>query len=423
MMNYYDISLATYGECKKLNGGKWICPECGKKSFVCYLDSNRQIINEKVGKCDRADNCAYHYTPKEYFRDNGNGCIITTKKPTIKHESSPTFFDKDIFKKTRRAYEKNNLILFLKRKFKPDLIVKAILNYHIGTSKHFDGGSTVFWQIDRYGNIRGGKIMKYNPDNGKRVKKPFNHITWVHSVMNLKDYNLQQCMFGEHLLRKNQDRTVAVVESEKTAIIASMVYPDVVFVSVGGCQNFSVDLLKPLKERNVIIFPDNGKYDEWSEKVKSISHLFKHYSVSHIMEQQAEELGEDIGDLILRNPDNANIIPELTAPSETHKSTAEERKEERLRSDHFTPEHAPERIRDNETERIERSCNILSVSAIIDKWKVVNPSFANLCKRLDLVAIDSDTYYFDSSGKFHFRRTPEQEQMMKRIYKTDVCPY
>ena len=424
MKNYYDISLATYSECKKLNGGKWFCPQCGKKSFVVYLDSDRQIINEKVGKCDRADKCAYHYTPKEYFRDNGNDRPITHRpKPKVKNEPSPTYFDIGIFKKTRRAYEKNNLIIFLKRKFKPDLIVKAIIDYHIGTSKHFDGGSTVFWQIDRYGNIRGGKIMKYNPDNGKRVKKPFNHITWVHSVMNLKDYNLQQCLFGEHLLKKYPDRTVAVVESEKTAIIASITHRNCVFLACGGCQNLNEKRCVPLKNRNVVFFPDNGKYDEWSEKVKSISHLFKAFKVSRIMEHQAEELGEDIGDLILRNPDNANIIPELTVLSETHENAEEEREEEKRTTEHEESELAPERTANNDSRRRERSCNVMHISTILDKWKDDNPAFANLCERLDLVAADSDTYYFDESGKFHFRRTPEQELMIKRDYKTDTCPY
>ena len=51
-------------------GGKQICPKCGHKTFVPFLDENRQIIDESVGKCDRADNCAYQYTPRQYFEDH-----------------------------------------------------------------------------------------------------------------------------------------------------------------------------------------------------------------------------------------------------------------------------------------------------------------------------------------------------------------
>ena len=50
--------------------GKWVCPECGRKTFVCYVDTNGNVLDEGVGKCDRADKCAYHYTPRQYFADN-----------------------------------------------------------------------------------------------------------------------------------------------------------------------------------------------------------------------------------------------------------------------------------------------------------------------------------------------------------------
>lgn len=42
--------------------------------------------------------------------------------------------------------------------------------------------------------------MLYNPTTGKRIKEPYNHVTWVHSVLHKEDYNLKQCFFGEHLL-------------------------------------------------------------------------------------------------------------------------------------------------------------------------------------------------------------------------------
>lgn len=427
---YNGIHLATWEECKKLNGGKWFCPDCGKKTFVCYLDCDGEIINEKVGKCDRADKCNYHYTPKEYFSDNGNDRPITHRpKPKVKNEPSPTYFDIGIFKKTRRAYEKNNLIIFLKRKFKPDLIVKAILDYHIGTSNHFGGGSTVFWQIDRQGKIRGGKIMKYNQDNGKRVKEPYNMITWVHTVMHLTDYNLKQCLFGEHLLKKYPDKGVAVVESEKTAIIASMWCPDIIFLACGGCQNLSNQRCIPLKERRVVFFPDNGKYEEWREKAKELSHLFKSFVVSDIMEHEAVEHGDDIGDLILANINTKDFsIPSLTltAPSEPPQNAVEEREEEQRTTEPEEQEHTPEHTTDN------------NMQSVINQFKAINPSFAYLCERLDLIsvgtetapsghqtfiAVDEKTYYFDEHGIFHFYRTPEQEQMMKRFHKADVCPF
>ena len=48
--------------------------------------------------------------------------------------------------------------------------------------------------------------MLYNSETGKRIKEPYNHVTWVHSVLHKDDYNLKQCFFGEHLL--SEDKTV-----------------------------------------------------------------------------------------------------------------------------------------------------------------------------------------------------------------------
>ena len=48
------------------------CPECGQKdSFTLYLDGDtHQPIHPKVGICNRAIKCGYHYPPKQYFLDN-----------------------------------------------------------------------------------------------------------------------------------------------------------------------------------------------------------------------------------------------------------------------------------------------------------------------------------------------------------------
>ena len=119
-------------------------------------------------------------------------------------------------------------------------------------------GSTVFWQIDTKGNIHTGKVMQYDPKTGKRVKQPINKISWVHTVLKLHDFNLLQCLFGEHLLIDN-NKPVAIVESEKTAIIASIYLPDMIWLACGGCGNLSIKLCGSLKGRKVLLFvPTSG---------------------------------------------------------------------------------------------------------------------------------------------------------------------
>ena len=53
---------------------KHTCPQCGRKRcFVRYVDEEGKIeLPDYVGRCDHEDSCGYHYTPKDFFRDNPN---------------------------------------------------------------------------------------------------------------------------------------------------------------------------------------------------------------------------------------------------------------------------------------------------------------------------------------------------------------
>lgn len=295
----YQYHLATPDEQKK-HGGKWKCPNCGETKFVPFLDKLGAVVDvHKYGRCERINSCKYFKYP--YSTDKQN-----TSRPTYKQTPppKPTYIDDGIFRKSLKDYERNNLITFLNRVFDVGAVDKMIADYFIGTSHHWSG-STVFWQRDRFGRIHGGKIMQYNPDNGKRVKEPHNRITWVHTAFKIPKFNLRQCLFGEHLLAKHPDMFVGIVESEKTAIIASGVVTDCIFLACGGCQNLTIAMCEPLRGRNVVLFPDNSKLAEWSEKGRKLRHLFKTLSIVDIMESEeilqrySLKAGDDIGDLIL----------------------------------------------------------------------------------------------------------------------------
>jgi len=120
----------------------------------------------------------------------------------------------------------------------------------------------------------------------------------------VEEYNLPQCFFGEHLFKIYPDNSVAIVESEKSVIIASAIITDSVWLSTGQLNGLSVERAKVLIGRNVILFPDLGGYDKWCIKADEIKLFVEcEIKVSTILEDIATEeqkaKGLDIADYMI----------------------------------------------------------------------------------------------------------------------------
>ena len=79
---------------------------------------------------------------------------------------------------------------------------------------------------------------------------------------------MKQCFFGEYLLPEDKSRPVALVESEKTALIASYYLPQFLWIASGGKNGcFNTNSLSVLAGRSVVLFPDLGATDYWHSKI------------------------------------------------------------------------------------------------------------------------------------------------------------
>jgi hypothetical protein len=196
-----------------------------------------------------------------------------------------------------KAYELNYFVTFLNNHFGTKIAGQLVCKYFIGTSKKWQG-ATVFWQIDTQGKVRTGKIMLYSPTTGKRGKD----FTYVHKEIKQPEFVLNQCFFGEHLLSESI-KPVAIVESEKTAIIASYFYPQFVWLASGGIDGLNPDKWNVLKGRTVTLFPDLKAFEKWKAKAKEISKIAK-VTVSEYLEHIATEAerkeGLDLADYLLK---------------------------------------------------------------------------------------------------------------------------
>ena len=155
---------------------KFVCPSCGKKSFVKYINvEDNSYLEEKYGRCDRESSCKFRQHPKQ------NSVISDFAKPIVMREAST--FQSELLILCSRDFKQNNLIQFLKIYFSEEEIQSVIQKYRIGTSRYW-AGSTVFWQISPQNKIMAGKVMLFDVETGKRVKVPHNHIQWVHKLLN-----------------------------------------------------------------------------------------------------------------------------------------------------------------------------------------------------------------------------------------------
>ena len=206
----YRFTLQKYKR-----GSKLTCPKCGKKQcFVKYVDTEGQIaFPDYVGRCDHEHSCQYHCKPSDYFKNNP--IALEERKPwrsqTTAVQPKPIdYIDRSIMYRSLANYERNPLFIFLSGVFGEKETSRLFKLYKVGTSKKW-GGSTVFWQIDRQGRVRAGKIMLYNLVTGHRVKEPRSYVSWVHTELGLAHFNMKQCLFGEHLLADFPAKAVAIV--------------------------------------------------------------------------------------------------------------------------------------------------------------------------------------------------------------------
>ncbi len=288
---------------------RYHCPSCQQrdKTLSLYIDTETgEHIHPSVGRCNRESNCGYHYTPKQYFQDNNISVDNSQPKvykprPVTPQQKPVSFIPVEVFKASLKAHETNHFVQFLIDMFGVEVASQLVSRYFIATSKHWNG-ATVFWQIDASGKVRTGKIMLYSPTTGKRVKEPFNHISWAHKALKQPEFELKQCLFGEHLLI-DKIKPVGIVESEKTAIIASVYLPQFIWVAVGSLTNLNAEKCSILKGRTVTLFPDLNGFEKWSNKAKELSHLAS-FQVSDLLELKATEAerkqGLDLADYLIK---------------------------------------------------------------------------------------------------------------------------
>lgn len=312
-------------------------------SFHLYApSSDKNYWTYKCYGCDKSgdaiqyimerDNLAFNDAVKKLAESvnvnvNDKSCQGTKKAPS-RHQEPPKkpYYLALTDAVQQRQSSQSDFCKWLGTIFAESDVNAAVERYHLGTTID---GHVIYWQIDSKGFIRSGKIMKYGSDGHRLRNGEKDAPDWVHSrLVNAIRYNsryadlfmqigranpvptskwqLNQVFFGSHLLHDApQGKGVCIVESEKSAVIMSMLKSDFVWLSCGGFSMLATCLINSrdvLAGRRILVFPDKTKGGHnfckgWKDVCSRFSDL--NIGVTDLLERSNLNEGDDIADIYL----------------------------------------------------------------------------------------------------------------------------
>ena len=217
---------------KNLSPEYGYCHSCGKASLppTIYVNENGEqyIWNELENKFQTD-----LILPKK--------SIINTPKLTVQK-----FINESIIWQYFKINPENNLLQYLRKTYGDIKTEDAKETYALGTSN--DGG-IIFWSINSNLKVQKAKIVYYYTI-GKRTNK--------FKVPYKNEDGYFNCLFGEHLVydKIRAKKTIVLTESEKTAIIGYILFPQYIWLAYGGINGLTENKVSPLIGHNVLIIPD-----------------------------------------------------------------------------------------------------------------------------------------------------------------------
>lgn len=310
---------------------KHICPSCGKKKFVRFIDKQTShYLPSEYGRCDREDNCGYFKIPKDGSKESfpnihGMQLPINGRETGM---SDRSFIPGNILDQTCIDWQESSFVKNLRERipypFSSSDIEKVMALYHVGSVKNgYRKGAVTFPFIDANSNIHAIQVKLFDHANHTLCTDAIHSIVEKHHkrkntalpdwlsryLQNRKKFT---CLFGEHLLKKYPTNPIALVEAPKTAIISTLYFglPDnpknFLWLAVYNKSSLNAKKCWPLKNRNVVLFPDLGAYHDWEKKAASIESDFPnfHIKTSDFFETRASDdehkNGLDLADYLIK---------------------------------------------------------------------------------------------------------------------------
>lgn len=288
-----------------------VCPQCHHRSFKPYVDnaSGRALDAQVCGRCNREVKCKYHFTPAQWFEAGGKVAAPPagwTPPPPL----PPDFVEVPKIRQTAML-EDDALFRWLCGFFPKERVREVFAEYGVRHAR-WNGGATAFFLTDEEGRCRSAKLMRYGADGHRRKNgRPQDNVSWMHTVCGYRGFRFRACFFGAHLAAKYPDRTLCLVESEKTALIMALEDESglFTFMATGGASALMPrpevladpwGRLRPLKGRHLILYPDADMVDRWMEAANGLRGWCKTVQLCDVRNLPWGLTGSaDMGDLII----------------------------------------------------------------------------------------------------------------------------
>ena len=268
--------------------GRWCCFACGAKGDVIGLVmAHEQLDFEPACQwiCD-----TFHIAPGGYTNKFSLSQFIRSQCMDMTHSQ---YLDPELMKRFEGSANAFTRAMVQTGFLTAEQMARAASRFRLSSA----GEQVVFWMIDAEGRLREGKVMAYAADGHRSHERKPCSVSWLLSREHLlpETWRAKPCLFGLHQLQDaGKEQPVAVVESEKTAILCSelLAGEGFVWMATGGLSHLSVPLLMPLRGRRIILFPDTDTdgtaYRAWERQAAEATKALGHpVTVSDLLERYA----------------------------------------------------------------------------------------------------------------------------------------
>lgn len=307
---FVSISNCTAAECEKVwkaekNPGRYVPTEDRAKAKIIALTRAAGVDLTPFRRLS-ADSTKQHQTApnstnstKQHLSDFDGIDLEALDAPKL----PPVYIAPEEVERREIDTEKTALFNFLCRLFPVDEVRRVFRLYRVGATKEFSTAvpalASAFPYLNAGGQCVDIHLMPYDAD-GHRRKSGYNQ-NWLLAKRKQSDRRAVWPLFGEHLLRLNPSAPVGIVESEKTALIASICAPGYVWTATGSLSNLNARRCAALDGRECYVFPDADGLERWREKATALhASGFSVYFCGEYITAHAQAPKDDLGDILCR---------------------------------------------------------------------------------------------------------------------------